>query len=320
MKLRFRQPAETGPLVVLRCDPYELAVAPGFGARMVSFRREGRDVLRSTPGDVLAEPKVYGFAGFPLMPYSGPLFGPGFTYDGIVHRLDRTVREEPSATHGDAWIAPFRVVQQSETTLSLEMEHDPEEGTFPFRFRASMQYALSENGLSILLKLTSRDHRPMPGGIGIHPYFPKPVGTRLRFHSVGVWPADGPEAVTQGCGPLTDGLSFNGGPDVSEMVVDRLYEGWDGRAELFYPDGFRTMLEADGVLDKMQIYSAWDYPYVCVEPVSNTNDGFNRMAAGVPSHGVRVIEPNRSIEGTVRISAGFQPLAGGDPERHLRSA
>jgi hypothetical protein len=26
------------------------------------------------------------------------------------------------------------------------------------------------------------------------------------------------------------------------------------------------------------------------------------MAAGVPSHGIRILEPNRSIEGTVRIS------------------
>jgi galactose mutarotase-like enzyme len=28
----------------------------------------------------------------------------------------------------------------------------------------------------------------------------------------------------------------------------------------------------------LQIYDAWDYPYLCVEPVSNANDGFNRMA------------------------------------------
>jgi aldose 1-epimerase len=305
MKLRFRQPAETGPLVTLRHANYELVVAPAFGGRIVCFRREGRDILRPTPEEVLAEPKVYGFAGFPLMPYSGPLFGPGFTYEGITYRLDRTVREEPSATHGDAWIAPFEVVCQGDTELVLEMEHEPQEGTFPFRFRALVGYALSDDGLSIRLRLTSRDHRPMPGGIGIHPYFPKPPGTRLRFQSVGVWPADAPEMVAVGCGPLTEGLSFCEGPDVSEMVVDRLYEGWDGRAELIYPDGFRTVVEADGVLDKMQIYSAWDYPYVCVEPVSNTNDGFNRMAAGVPSHGVRVIEPNRSIEGTVRISGDF---------------
>jgi aldose 1-epimerase len=37
--------------------------------------------------------------------------------------------------------------------------------------------------------------------------------------------------------------------------------------------------------------------------VSNANDGFNRMATGVPSHGVRVLEPNRSIVGTIRIFA-----------------
>jgi aldose 1-epimerase len=63
------------------------------------------------------------------------------------------------------------------------------------------------------------------------------------------------------------------------------------------------VIAADGALDKLHVYSAWDYPYVCVEPVSNANDGFNRMAAGVPGHGIRVIDPGRSIEGEVRIFA-----------------
>ena len=143
----------------------------------------------------------------------------------------------------------------------------------------------------------------MPVGLGIHPYFPKPPGTRLKFFSIGVWPPDGPEALELGCQPLTEELDFAQGPDVSKMVIDRLFEGWDGHAEVIAPDGHRTVIEADGVLDKMQIYSAWDYPYVCVEPVSNANDGFNRMAAGVPSHGVRVLDPGRAIEGTVRIFA-----------------
>jgi aldose 1-epimerase len=87
------------------------------------------------------------------------------------------------------------------------------------------------------------------------------------------------------------------------MVVDRLYEGWDGKVVLTASDGSETVIEADGALDKLQIYSAWDYPYVCVEPVSNANDGFNRMAVGVPNHGVRVLESNRSIEGSIRIFA-----------------
>jgi aldose 1-epimerase len=300
---RFLQPTETGPLVTLEHGPYTLTVAPGFGARMVSFRHAGRDLLRPTPEAVLAEPLVYGFAGFPLMPYSGPLFGPGFTFAGITHTLARNVREEPSATHGESWLRPFAIRDRGKAALALAMAHEPTPGTFPFRFRGEVRFSLSDAGLAILLRVTSRDHRPMPAGLGIHPYFPKYPGTRLRFASVGVWPPDAPEAVELGCQPLTEGLDFADGPDVSEMVIDRLFEGWDGRAEVIAADGFRTVIEADGALDKLQIYSAWDYPYVCVEPVSNANDGFNRMAAGVPSHGVRVLEPGRSIEGTVRIYA-----------------
>ena len=301
MGLSFRQPATTGPLVTLEHGAYKLVIAPQFGARIVTFSRDGRDILRPTPQLALANPKVYEFAGFPLMPYSGPLFGPGFTFSGTAYALDRTVREEPSATHGDAWIAPLRIVAQEGSRLDLQYDHEPKSGTYPFCFRGEVRFELSEAGLLIFLKVTSRDHRLMPAGIGYHPYFPTPAGTRLRFDAVGVWPADAPEAVSEPCGPLIDGLSFREAPDVSEMVVDRLYEGWDGQAELHYPDGSRTVITADGALDKIQIYSAWDYPYVCVEPVSNANDGFNRMAAGVPSHGVRVLEPNRSVEGNIRI-------------------
>ena len=200
----------------------------------MSFQHDANEILRPTPDSVIQQPKVYEFAGFPLMPYSGPLFGPGFTFDGVNHALDRTVSEEPTATHGDAWIAPFDIVQQSESMLSLKLEHVPEAGTFPFRWQGAVRYELSDRGLLISLRVTSRDHRPMPAGIGFHPYFPKPKGTRLAFGAAGVWPADAPEAVAEGCGPLLDGLSFCDGPDVSEMVVDRLYEGWDGKAELVY--------------------------------------------------------------------------------------
>lgn len=301
MGVRFRQPVATGPLVSLEDGKYKLVVAPRFGARIVSLTHDGRDIVRPAPPEAIANPKVYEFAGFPLMPYSGPHFAAAFTFGGASYTLDRTVREEPTATHGDAWIAPFRVAQQDASRLSLEYDHEPEKGTYPFRFRGEVRFELSQSGLRIVLKVTSRDHRLMPAGIGYHPYFPKPPGTRLRFDAIGVWPADSPEAVNEPCGPLFEGLSFREGPDVSQMVVDRLYEGWDGRAELRYPDGAQTVITADGALDKLQIYSAWDYPYVCVEPVSNANDGLNRMAAGVPCHGMRILEPNRSIEGSMRI-------------------
>ena len=82
-------------------------MAPACGARLVAFRIGGRDVLRPATEAMLRSAFPYGFAAFPLMPYSGPLFGPGFGFAGEDHVLARNVREEPSATHGDSWIAPF---------------------------------------------------------------------------------------------------------------------------------------------------------------------------------------------------------------------
>src|SRR5262249_22536304 len=155
----------------------------------------------------------------------GPLFGPGFTFAGVSHVLARNIREEPTATHGEAWIVPFRILDKGEAALELEMRHEPAPGTFPFRFRGFIRFSLSADGLAILLRVPPRDHGRMPAGLGIHPYFPKHPGTRLRFASLGVWPPDAPEAVTLGCQPLTEGLDFGDGPDVSMMVVDRLYEG-----------------------------------------------------------------------------------------------
>ena len=277
---RFHQPTVSGALVEIADAGHALVVAPHFGGRIVSFRRDGRDILRPTPERDIAEPRVYGFAGFPLMPYSGPLFGPGFSFSGTDHELRRNVREEPTATHGEAWIASFTIQHRSARSLRLVHDHSPEDGVFPFAWRGVLDYALTGEGLEIDLRVTSRDHRPMPAGIGFHPYFPKPPGTRLRFDAVALWPPDAPEAVRLGCGPIVEGLDFTQGLDVSAIVLDRLYEGWSGVAELTAPDGSRTIIAADGALDKLQLYSAWDYPYVCVEPVSNANDGFNRAGGG----------------------------------------
>jgi aldose 1-epimerase len=280
-----------------------LVLAPECGARIVSLRQGGREILRAASAEALDTGSAYGFAGFPLMPYSGPIFGDGFRFGSQWYPLSRNVPEEPTATHGEGWIRPWIIASHSDSRIELAMDYVPASGESPFAWRGELTFSLDQSGLIIALRLTCRDHRPMPAGIGFHPYFPKPPGTRLRFNATGMWPADAPEAVSVPCGPLIDGLSFREGADVSEMVVDRLYEGWDGRAELRYPDGARTVITADGALDKLQLYSAWHYPYVCVEPVSNANDGFNRMTAGVPSHGVRILEPNRSVEGSIRIFA-----------------
>lgn len=292
---------ETGPLVTLRDSQAELLVAPECGARLCAYRAGGRDILRPASEAALASGFPYGFAAFPLLPYSGPIFGDGFSHDGRFHPLARNVPAEPSATHGEGWIRRWQILHRSESEIRLRLDYTPADRLFPFAWRGDIAYALAGGRLVAQLSLTNRDYRPMPAGMGLHPYFPKRPGTVLQFDATGLWPADAPEAVGAGAGPIEPGLDFRAGQDLDPIVLDRCYEGWDGRATLTAPDGATTVIEAEPVFGKLQVYDAWDYPYVCVEPVTNANDAFNRAALGVAGHAVTILEPGRSMAGTISI-------------------
>ena len=296
-------------LVKLRNAIAELVVAPECGARLVAFRVAGRDILRPATQAALDSAFVYGFAAFPLMPYSGPIFGGGFRFNGQWYPMDRNVPTEPTATHGEAWIRPWTIVSESDTKLDLSLDYTPIAGAFPFAWCGEITYGLDQGSFVIDLKLTNRDHRPIPAGIGFHPYFPKAPGSVLTFDCTGVWPPDAPEAVNQGCGPVEAALDFRHGQDISAMIFDRCFEGWDGCATLSTADGVTTRIEAGANFGKLQIYDAWDYPYICIEPVSNANDGFNRAAGGVPGSAVAILEPGRSLAERITIT----PLRDGGP-------
>ena len=115
-----------------------------------------------------------------------------------------------------------------------------------------------------------------------------------------------PGSRVRGAGPVEPGLDFREGEDVAGLVLDRCYEGWDGVATLACADGSRTVIEADPVFGKLQVYDAWDYPYICIEPVTNANDGFNRAALGVTGHAVVDLEPGESLSGQDRDFRGVR--------------
>lgn len=298
--MRFNLP-QTGRLVTLREGRAELLLAPECGARLVAYRVGGRDILRPASAEALASAVPYGFAAFPLMPYSGPIFGDGFRFAETFHPLSRNLPAEPTATHGEGWIMPWQTTWQSADEIRLSLDYGPTPGAFPFAWRGDIAYRLRDDRLIAEMSLTNTGRQKMPAGMGLHPYFPKAPGTVLRFDATGLWPEDLPDAVDLGAGEIVDGLDFRQGQDIDPIVLDRCYEGWNGRATLTAADGFVTTIEASPSFGKIQIYDAWHYPYICVEPVTNANDGFNRAARGVAGHAVVVLDPMQSLQGRIEI-------------------
>jgi aldose 1-epimerase len=44
------------------------------------------------------------------------------------------------------------------------------------------------------------------------------------------------------------------------------------------------------------VYMPIDFPYIAVEPVTNTNDGFNMLGHGIADHHVFVLQPGEGRE------------------------
>lgn len=102
--------------------------------------------------------------------------------------------------------------------------------------------------------------------------------------------------------PVPPDWSFVEPRPATALVVDDSFPGWAGKAELSWPDrGLAVEITADPLFRFVQLFSTAGEDFLCVEPVSNANDGFGLMAAGVEGHGVEILTPGEQLAGAVRL-------------------
>jgi len=93
---------------------------------------------------------------------------------------------------------------------------------------------------------------------------------------------------------------------ISDHDLDNVFAGWDGRAEIRWPERATGLaIEVDGPLGFLVVYTSPGEDYFCVEPVSNCTDAFNLAASGRSDTGLQVLEPGAQV--IARLS--FTPRA-----------
>lgn len=288
-------------MLQLDCADVSLALLPEAGGAMVRLTARGVDVLRrGDPAAVANDPTAA--ACFPLVPYSGPIAGGRFSFAGVEHQLARNHPNEPEPVHGEGWIARWEADQHSAAEATLRYRHTPGPGAFPFPYVAEQHIALDGGGVTVGLSVTNLGDLPMPAGIGLHPYFPNRSGLRLELQASGMWARRPLASDSRPVGPVPESWRFAPAGPAAGLVVDDSFVGWGGSARLSWPErGVTVELAADAVFRFVQLYATADDDFLCVEPVSNTNDGFNLLAAGVPGHGVAVLAPKKRLAGAIRL-------------------
>jgi aldose 1-epimerase len=277
-------------MIVLRAGTAEATLLPERGAAFSRLTDAARDLLAPIPDG--ADPNAGPHGAFLMAPWTNRLDGGRIVVAGVEHRMPVNRAQDNTAIHGFVREQPWRIVQSLADAAELACDF----ARPPFAGGARMTIRLKPDSLALTIELSNGGDAPAPMGFGWHPWFPRPAGTRLRVAARTVFGRDA-RALPIAPRP-TAGLN---GADSVLLGLDTHFAGWDGAAEIAWPDGRTLAMHATGAwATNLQVYAPRGGTTICVEPVSHAPDAPNRPDAA--AHGaMHIVVPGGQIDGELTL-------------------
>lgn len=259
-------------------DQHVVVVEVGGGLR--SYAVDGRDVL-----DGYAEGQMAGGGrGQLLAPWPNRIEDGRYTFDGVEHQLPLSEVAHHNAIHGLVRWVPWTVVEHRPDRAVLEHLLHPQPG-YPFLLHLSVDYALTDDGLSVSTTATNRGTSACPYGTGAHPYLRLGDGLVddlvLRSPAQGVLTTDD-RAIPVGRHDVGGTpYDFRDGHRIGDLVLDHAFVGLDhgpdGRAVVRLTDpttGRAVELWLDRSHDNLMVFTGDTLPAdrrrhgIAIEPMT----------------------------------------------------
>jgi aldose 1-epimerase len=265
--------------------PLEVEVLPAVGARLHRLRAFGQDLLR-TPHDLrphLDDPYFYG--SYPMAPWcnrvaAGPAMVAGRAIDLAATFPDGT------AIHGQVSRRPWEVDGDGVFRIAGGG------GGWPWPYEVEQRIRIDGDRLQLDLRLTNRSTDPMPGGIGFHPWFRRPI--RVAIAAALVHPSN----VATEARPVPVSGIFD--RRRLEALPDGLDSTWTDLADppvvLVWPNaGVRATMTVEAPTRFIVAASLPGTDAVAVEPQTHAPDGLRRLERGEPG-GLALLSPGATLE------------------------
>jgi aldose 1-epimerase len=282
------RPAE----LVLRSDALEVVLLPELGGRLHRLRAFGTDLLRTPrdPAKHADEPFFWG--AYVMGPWCnrvrpGPTPIAGRTVDLQANFPDGT------AIHGQVSSRPWQVSAGG----SLHVTGGGVGDGWPWPYEVSASATVDGPSLTLDYRLVNRSDAPMPGGIGLHPWFRRPVALRIPAQAVyraNAGSAPDPE-------PVAGELDLRVG-HVPEAGLDGTWTALtESRIELAWPEaGISAGIEVEAARLLVAVATpALDA--VAVEPQTHGPDGLRRLANGEPD-ALTLLAPGQTLRLALRLT------------------
>jgi aldose 1-epimerase len=279
--------------LTLSSDALEVVVLPEVGGRLHRLRAFGRDLLRTPNQAVVHKGDPFFWGAYVMAPWCNRLEAGrmrfGSRYLGLLSNFP-----DGSAIHGQVYARPWQV--HAEGRLAIQAGGD----AWPWRYQVAQHLSVSRAELRIELELTNLDDEPMPAGLGIHPWFRRPVRVAIRGGSVIPDNLDS-GARQQPVSGRFDLRSLGEMPDIDATWTDLS----DPAAHLVWPQIAHALVRVEASTTFIAAASPSTIDAIAVEPQTHAPHGLRRLLAG-ESGGLSILNPDETQSLVARFT--FEPL------------
>jgi len=277
--------------VSLKSAAVEVDILPEVGARLHRLRAFGRDILRApaNPEEHIRDPFFWG--GYTMAPWCGRVDAGPVKVANRQLALRSNFRDG-SAIHGQVYAVPWEVLDEGRFRVRGGGD------AWPWPYEVTLQVGLEDTSVRLDYALTNSSDEPMPAGLGIHPWFLRPL--RVAVRATGVYSPNWatPVRAVQVAGPFDL-------REVREMPPD-LDATWtelaDPPVELEWPAaGVRSTMRAAAESLVIVAASPGDVDAVAIEPQTHAPQGLRRLADGEPD-AMTLLDPGTSFRLSVELS------------------
>lgn len=294
-------------------------ILASFGFNCYSFQPRHRgqpvEVLWSVPTFDSGKERP-SRSGIPILfPFPGRIAGAVFRFQEQEYALE-AADGQGNAIHGFVLNRPWRVMEQSPQRAVGQFHASQDDPALLFRwpadFRITVVYLLTGNRLRCEIEMTNPDTRPLPMGLGLHPYFRVPIvpggsadNCRVTVPASEYWELKDLLATGRKL-PVLEDKDLRQGMLFSETRLDNIL--WnvtaaDGRIETSLEDpdaGCRLKIAFDDQFRGIVVFNPPHREAICIEPYSCVPDAWRLADQGFDA-GAIVLSPGETLQRWMEI-------------------
>ncbi len=175
--------------VTIADGPIEIELLPRVGARLHRLRAFGHDLLRTPEDASTHQADPFGWGAYVMAPWCNRIAAVPTVVGGELVALPANF-EDGTAIHGQVYAAAWHAATDGALTVRGGGNG------WPWPYECRIQFAIRDAVVTIALSLTNLAKVPMPAGIGLHPWFRRPLDVRIDASRVIASNSD-PEAISE---------------------------------------------------------------------------------------------------------------------------